>query len=1014
MKKKSFLLLLLIAVAAHLPARSQQTAVYDDPDASYRQALNLFEKEKYGAAKEMFLEVTGQISDPKDELYASASLYAAICATELFNPDAESMLMEYMNNHSSHHGQKLAWFNMGNIKYRDRDYEDAVEWYGRLASRDIPEGMRTEFIFRKAYSYFMTESYNFALQLFGQITDAGSGYYIPARYYYGHSAYLTGHYDDAMNAFMQLTGDRMFGPAVPYYIVHIYYLQERFTELLEHAPELLEEASPQRSAEISRLIGEAYYNQEEYLEAIPHLEDYINHFRGAAGRDDHYQLGYSLYMNNRFEEAIPHLERAVRDDDELAQNASYHLASAYIQTGQKRFARNAFMQAHQIGINEEIARESLFNYAKLSFELSYDPHNEAILSFQRYINQYPSSPRTEEAYAYLADLYLTTRNYKDALESLEQIPHNTSRLREAYQRVSFYRGAELFNNNDLREAISHFEKTQRYNDSPTMYSASLFWNGEAFYRLGNYDNAISMLERFLSAQGARSLDYYSQAHYSLGYSHFKKEQYSNAISAFRRFMDEGSSEERMLNDAVLRLADSYFITMQYQIAMDHYNRAVSMGVIDTDYAVFQKGLVYGITGMFTEKINTLQSLIRDYPSSSYLDDSKYEIANTWLLLNNNAQARNYFARVIDEHPASSYAQSAKLKTGLIHYNENEDERALEIFRRVVESYPGTAEAEEALSAMRNIYVDLDRVDEFVRFTEGMGIADLSRAEEDSLVYQAAENRYMQGDCEGAVTSFNNYLDRFPDGVFALNAHFYRSECLFRANEHQRALEGYRFVIDSQRSMFLENSLLRASSIEFAMGNYEDALLYFSRLAQMAEYPNNRLVARTGRMRSLHRLERHAEAVEAAREVLTEDRLSQDQQQEAHHIKGLSAMAMQDTGLAREAFKSVKDIITNRRSAEAMYNMALITFREGDYEAAEEEIFEYINSLSAYDYWLARTFLLLSDVYIESGNTFQARHTLESIIENYEGEEIVTEALGRIEFIDRQEEEESASTGNDEE
>ncbi len=1002
MTKKYFPLLLLLILAFQQGAFPQQSAIHDEPDATYRQALELFNKEKYGAARQLFLQTIEHINNPKDVLQANATLYSAICAAELFNPDAETLLLTFLENHPSHHGQKQARFHMGNLKYRQRDYEEAVHWYGRLQPHDIERDRRDEFVFKKGYSLFMTGSYATARQLFGQITDAASSYYGPATYYHGHVAYLTGDYNAAMHSFQQLTDDRHFGPVVPYYIVHIYYLQERYDALLEYAPALLEEATPRRAAEIARLIGEAYFQQSQYAEAIPHLEEFIHHGRGAADREDHYQLGYALYVTGRYEEAIPQLERATAEADEMTQNAYYHLASAYIKTGQKRFARNAFMQAHQIGIAEDIARESLFNYALLSFELSYDPHNEAILSFQKYVSEYPESPRTEEAIGYLADLYLTTRNYKDALTSLEQVSLDSPRLREAYQRVTFLRGVELFNNGDFRDAITHFEKTQRYTEHREILASSIYWMGEAHYRRGQYDEAISRHEEFLVTPGAPSLDIFNQANYSIGYAHFKKEQYSNAIPALRKFIAAADEDPRMINDAMLRIADSYFITKQYQPAMDFYNRAIDLDVIDTDYAVFQKGLVYGITGNYDQKISTMASLIRNHPQSSFIDDGKYEIANSWLILDDNTQAKNYFYQIIEQHPKSSYVQSAKLKTGLIYYNENEDAKALDMFKKVVGQYPGTAQAEEALASIRTIYVGLDRVDEFVRFTEEMGIADITTAQEDSLVYQAAENRYMQGDCANAIQSFTNYLERFPGGIFAVNANFYRSECLFRTNEHQRALEGYQFVIDRPRSKFLENALLRASGIEYNLGNYEEAFAYYQQLEDVAEVRNNLLVARKGKMRSMYRMERHQEALDAATAVLDTDKLSREEEQEALLIQGLSALATQQTDMAGEALQKVTEIAENRRAAEAMYNLALITFRQGDYQAAEEQIFDYVNKLSAYDYWLAKTFLLLADVYIETDNIFQAKHTLESIIENYEGDDLRTKAQNRMQFILEQE------------
>ncbi len=996
--KKKCLLFLVLATLLLNTGRAQQTAVYDDPGATYREALDLFSKEKYGAARQLFLQVTKKSGDPQSDMHASAQMYAAICAAELFNPDAEHLLLDYIQAFPAHNGQKLAAFHMGNVKYRQRDYIEAAAWYGELEAEHLGVKRRDEFLFKKGYSHFMIDDFNVAGQQFSRISDPASPYYRPASYYLAHLAYLNKEHDRALQLFESLVDDVNFGQLVPFYIVHIYFLEKRFEELLALAPGLLDQATPRRVPEIARIIGEAHTEKSQYEEAIPYLETFINGRGVTIKPEDHYQMGFAYFITGRFEQAIPHLEKVTGSDDTMAQNAYFHLGYSYIQTNQKRFARNAFMQAYQLGQIEDIARESLFFYALLSFELSYDPFNEAIIAFNKYIEEYPDSPRREEAYGYIVDLYLTTRNYKDALESLEKTAHDTPKLREAYQRVSYFRGIELFNNGDFNNAIGHFKKTRQYADNQVLYSSSLFWEAEAFYRLERYDEARAIHEQFIRAPRASTLDFYQQAHYTIGYTHFKQQSYTAAIPAFRRFINAPTQDRRMVNDATLRMADAYFINKSYQNALDYYNRAINMNVIDTDYAVFQKGLVHGIMGNFEEKIASMRNLLNNYPRSSFADDGMYEMANSWLILDSNAQAKQYFQQLIERHPNSNYVQSAMLKTGLIHYNSGDDELALEMFMEVIKKFPATTQAQEALAAMEVIYVGLDRVDEFVRLTGELGIADITTARQDTLTYQAAENRYLQGDCTHAVQSFSNYLDGFPNGVFAVNAQFYRAECYFRTNELQRAYEGYRYVAEAPRSKFLENALLRASAIQFELGHLESALGYFYQLEENASVRNNLLVAREGKMRSYFRLQRYEAAISAAEAVLATDKISSETTQEAQLIRGLSAKAINNTDLAESALTKAKNIAENQRAAEAMYSLALITFRKGDYETAEQQIFEYVNKLTAYDYWLARIFLLLADVYFESDNTFQAKHTLQSIIDNYDGEELQREAKRKLDFI----------------
>jgi len=63
------------------------------------------------------------------------------------------------------------------------------------------------------------------------------------------------------------------------------------------------------------------------------------------------------------------------------------------------------------------------------------------------------------------------------------------------------------------------------------------------------------------------------------------------------------------------------------------------------------------------------------------------------------------------------------------------------------------------------------------------------------------------------------------------------------------------------------------------------------------------------------------------------------------------------------------------------------------------IIELSDNYASYDYWVAKGFLLLSDIYLANGNDFQARETLKSIIDNYRGPdlgEIAAQKLSELE------------------
>ena len=61
------------------------------------------------------------------------------------------------------------------------------------------------------------------------------------------------------------------------------------------------------------------------------------------------------------------------------------------------------------------------------------------------------------------------------------------------------------------------------------------------------------------------------------------------------------------------------------------------------------------------------------------------------------------------------------------------------------------------------------------------------------------------------------------------------------------------------------------------------------------------------------------------------------------------------------------------------------------------IFELAEDYSS-DHFIAKAFILLADIYVIQKNDFQAKATLESIIENHEGEDLINVARKKWELI----------------
>jgi tetratricopeptide (TPR) repeat protein len=455
--------------------------------------------------------------------------------------------------------------------------------------------------------------------MFSEIKDIDTEYTPPALYYFSHIAYEQKMYQTAMDGFSRLKDDETFGSVIPFYIVQVLYLQKDYDRILEIAPDLLKSAPKERAIELYRFIGDAYYNKENFKEALPYLEQFATGTK-ISGREDKYQLGYCYYKTGDIDKAIKTLLEIGTKSDLLSQNIWYVLGDCYLKKGNQKRAQFGFAEASKLNFDKMIREDALFNYAKITYESSYSPFGEAIASFQEYIDQYPGSDRIQEAYNYLVSTYLEVKNYKAALTSLDKIRIKDSKMEEAYQRVAFFRGLEMFKNLEFGAAVDMFDKSLKYEKyNRQLRARAIYWRGEANYRLGNFENAKADYTEFMGIPGAIALSEYNMVRYNLGYTMFNLKDYTNAITHLKVFESNVASiKSDVMADARNRIADCYYITTNYPLAVTYYDKVIDFGKVDADYAMFQKGFTLGLMNDERGKVDVLSSLTLRYPSSSWI------------------------------------------------------------------------------------------------------------------------------------------------------------------------------------------------------------------------------------------------------------------------------------------------------------------------------------------------------------------------------------------------------------
>jgi hypothetical protein len=91
--------------------------------------------------------------------------------------------------------------------------------------------------------------------------------------------------------------------------------------------------------------------------------------------------------------------------------------------------------------------------------------------------------------------------------------------------------------------------------------------------------------------------------------------------------------------------------------------------------------------------------------------------------------------------------------------------------------------------------------------------------------------------------------------------------------------------------------------------------------------------------------------------------------------------------------------STEEAAEGLLLLALIYQEKRDFTGSNELIFDYSTPFSEFDYWYGSMFLLLADNYLKLGEVFQAKATLQSVIDQSNDATVKEKAVATLKSLD---------------
>ena len=999
-KNLTFLIALFAGILSAVNA--QESKIYTHEKKDFQDALTLYNNEQYQAAQTIFERVKATTKD--EETAANSAYYVANAAVRLNQYGADRLMEDFVEKYPTSTKRNVAFADVAEYYFETGKYPYALKWYNKVDQSALSRNEMDKFNFNYGYALFSSRKTADAEKYLEKVTTSPI-YGSQAKYYLGYISYQQDDYEEANERFDQITDQDVLEEKLSYYQADMNFKLGKFEEAIALAKKQLPKADRKEVSELNKIIGESYFNLNQFSNAIPYLEAYKGK-RGKWNNTDYYLLGYSYYKQADYANAIQQFNKIIGGTNSVSQNAYYHLAECYLKVDKKQEALNAFRNASQMSYKPEIQKDAFLNYARLSYEIgnAYEPVPQVITN---YLNTYPNDAHEQEMQTLLVDSFITSKNFAGAMDLLEKNRNYASKA--TYQKVAYYRGIELFMESDYGGASENLEKSLRSAEDELFRARATYWKAEADYLLNRFDAAVQGFAGFKNTQNANLVPEVKDVDYSLAYAYFKQKDYGNAITYFNAFTSNGGSEVEKLNDAYLRLGDSYFATSKYWPAIETYNKALALTGPEKDYASYQKAMSYGLVGRGATKIENLESFVSKYPRSSFKDDALFELGNSYVTAGQENKGLQAYDRLIAEYKGSSLVPQALMRQGLVHYNGNRNEAALAKFKTVVRDFSKTQEAVQAVATAKLIYVDLGRVDEYAAWVGDLDFVEVTDTELDNASFESAQKQLRDGNTDAAIRGFKNYIAQFSNGLHAVDANFSLAQLYFGKGDKAAAIPYYKYVADRSTSEYAEQALTRVCEVYIGNQDYTTALPYLLKLENQANIQQNRTFAQSNLMKGYYSLKNYNKTLEYADKVLATPSIDNRIKSDAQIMIARSAIATGDERKAEAAYAQVLTIASGGTAAEALYYDAYFKNKDGDYESSNNSVQKLAKDYATYKEWGGKGLVLMAKNFYALGDAYQATYILDSVIANFsQYPELVADAKAELAIIKSKESQSNSS------
>jgi len=941
----------------------------------------------------------------QNNLDTDNQLIYALTSKKLYEDRAEDLLLEQERLLSAGYDLHVGRYALANVLFDKQEYSKAYKELKDIDSKFLTGTDLEDYYFKSGYLALVNYQFKDAIKEFNQALKVKSGKYKnPITYYRGMASYFNEDYETSVADFKLLETVPEYKAYLPYYISQIYFAQGKYDDLIQYSTNALQNEEVENRYEIEKLIGQSYFKKEDFRNALVHFDIYEKN-TAKLSKEEFYQIANTHYQLKNYERAIPLFKEISNQAGALGQHSNYYLATSYLEQNNKQSAANAFKKAIDPSLNKVLSNASKMNYAKIQYELGQDR-----IAIQTLGSYDVSSPNYDEAQNLLGEILIRSSDFATAMSTIEKIERKTPTLERAYQRLAFKNALVSLSNDNLLNAKTFFVISEENDRDPKLTLASKYWLAKTYSELGQLQESRQKLTEYFTLANNNS-EHYFLAKYQSGYQYYNANESSQAALEFEQAYQTwnlNQAPEDLYYDAILRAGDCYYRNRSFQKAKTTFAKADVRKNLKQDYAKFQLGNIEAAEGRKYESILIMDELVETYPNSYYSQYALFFNGENYLALNRPTQALEQYLTIVNSGKTTSeYYVPSLIKSALISYNAGDLKKAVYYYESVFKSNATPTQKKEAINAIKEIYVkDLNDPESYFDFAENKAEINVDDFQKDSLSYSVGISKFKSNDYFEAITAFDKYLKSFPNGNYKADAYYHRGESYAQLKEYDQALEDYNQLASESTNYYYPVALKKALLISYNhKSDFKQSADLGQKVLQLTLNDKEQKDFQEITLVSLYTIEDYPTLLRICDQLLSSDFKEDFELAKINYYKGKSHKYNGENDAAISAFNKVVQYSRNALAAESSFEVAELFYKNKMMDKAEAQALESTKRAANYPYWVAKSLLLLSEIYLDKKDALNARAAAEAVLENYkENPDIIAEGedlLARIKQFEKE-------------